>query len=46
MNEFERKLFKIKKYRKYDGIIMPQIISIKTFYTSKRTFFNFSFSFF
>ena len=42
MNEFERKLFKIKKYRKYDGIIMPQIISIKTFYTSKRTsFFTF-----
>ena len=30
------------KYRKYDTIIMPQIISIKTFYTSKRTsFFTF-----
>ena len=30
------------KYRKYDTIIMPQIISIKTFYTSKcTTFFTF-----
>ena len=42
MNEFERKLFKIWKYRKYDAIIMPQVISIKTFYTSKPTsFFGF-----
>ena len=37
MNEFERKLY--LKYRKYDAIIMPQVISIKTFYTSKRTSF-------
>ena len=42
MNEFERKLY--LKYRKYDAIIMPQVISIKTFHTSKRTsFFPFSF---
>ena len=42
MNEFERKLFKIWKYRKYDAIIMPQVISIKTSYTSKRiSFFTF-----
>ena len=44
MNEFERKIyiFKIYKYRKYDAIIMPQVISIKTFYTSKPTsFFDF-----
>ena len=35
-------IFKIQKYRRYDAIIMPQVISIKTFYTSKRTsFFNF-----
>ena len=34
MNEFERKPY--LKYRKYDAIIMPQVISIKTFYTSKR----------
>ena len=27
------------KYRKYDAIIMPQVISIKTFYTSKCTSF-------
>ena len=40
MNEFERKLY--LKYRKYDAIVMPQVISIKTFYTSKRTsFFTF-----
>ena len=40
MNEFERKPY--LKYRKYDAIIMPQVISIKTFYTSKRTsFFTF-----
>ena len=40
MNEFERKLY--LKFRKYDAIIMPQVISIKTFYTSKRTsFFTF-----
>ena len=40
MNEFERKLN--FKYRKYDAIIMPQVISIKTFYTSKCTsFFTF-----
>ena len=45
MNEFERKLFKIKKYRKYDAIIMPQIISIKTFYTSKRRSFFYFFTF-
>ena len=37
MNEFERKLY--LKYRKYDAIIMPQVISIKTFCTSKRTAF-------
>ena len=31
------------KYRKYDAIIMPQVISIKTYYASKRTsFFTFS----
>ena len=35
MNELERKLY--LKYRKYDAIIMPQVISIKTFYKSKRT---------
>ena len=40
MYEFERKLF--LKYRKYGAIIMPQVISIKTSYTSKRTsFFTF-----
>ena len=40
MNEFERKLY--LKYRKYDAIIMPQVISIKTSYTRKRTsFFTF-----
>ena len=34
--------FRILKYRKYDVIIMPQVIWIKTFYTSKRTsFFTF-----
>ena len=38
MNEFERKLY--LKYRKYDAIIMPQVISIKTFYTSKRNSFS------
>ena len=37
MNELERKLY--LKYRKYDAIIMPQVISIKTFYTSKCTSF-------
>ena len=31
MNEFERKLY--LKYRKYDAIIMPQVMPIKTFYT-------------
>ena len=44
MNEFERKLYLkyIYKYRKYGAIIMPQVISTKTFYTSKRTsFFTF-----
>ena len=40
MNEFEKKLY--LKYRKYDAIIMPQVISIKTSYTRKRTsFFTF-----
>ena len=40
MNEFKRKLY--SKYRKYDAIMMPQVISIKTFYTSKCTsFFTF-----
>ena len=35
-------IFKICKYRKYDTIIMPQVISIKTSYTSKLTsFFTF-----
>ena len=30
------------KYRKYDAIIMPQVIPTKTFYTSKSTsFFTF-----
>ena len=30
------------KYRKYDAIIMPQVLSIKTFYASKCTsFFTF-----
>ena len=30
------------KFRKYDAIIMPQVISIKTFYASKCTsFFTF-----
>ena len=37
MNEFERKLY--LKYRKYDAIIIPQVLSIKTFYTSKRSSF-------
>ena len=37
MNEFKRKQY--LKYRKYDAIIMPQVIWIKTFYTSKRTSF-------
>ena len=33
---------KLPNYRKYDVIIMPQVISIKTFYTSKGTsFFTF-----
>ena len=42
MNEFERKLYLKNRNRKYDGIIMPQVILIKTFYTSKRTsFFTF-----
>ena len=40
MNEFERELY--LKYRKYDGILMPQVISIKTFHASKCTsFFTF-----
>ena len=40
MNEFERKLH--LKYRKYDAIIIPQVISTKAMYTSKRTsFFTF-----
>ena len=43
MNEFERKLYLKYRNRKYDTIIMPQVISIKSFYTSKRTsFFTFS----
>ena len=38
MNEFERKLY--LKYRNIED--MTQVISIKTFYTSKRTsFFTF-----
>ena len=40
MNKFKRKeIFKIQIYRKHDAIIMPEVISIKTFYTSKRTSF-------
>ena len=40
MKEIERKLY--LKYRKYDAIIMPQVMSIKTFYTSKHnSFFTF-----
>ena len=48
MNEFERKLyiFKIQKYRKCDAIIMPQVISIKNFYTSINVLLFFLFSFF
>ena len=42
MNKFERKLFKICKYRKYNASIMPQVISIKTFCTGKHaSFFTF-----
>ena len=44
MNEFGRKLY--LKYRKHDAIIMPQVISIKTPYTSKRTSFFYFFTFF
>ena len=34
----------MQKYRKYDTIIVSQVISTKTFYTSKRTsFLTFSF---
>ena len=41
VNEWIRKktIFKICKYRKYGAIIMPQVLSIKTFHTSKRTYF-------
>ena len=40
MNEFKRKLY--SKYRKYDAVIILQVISIKTFYTNKGTsFFTF-----
>ena len=42
MNEFERKLY--LKYRNIEN--MPQVISIKTFYTSKRTSFFTFFTFF
>ena len=44
VNEWIRKktIFKKSKYKKYDVITMPQVISIKTFYTSKSTsFFTF-----
>ena len=37
MNEFKRKLY--SKYRKYDAVIILQVISIKTFYTNKGTSF-------
>ena len=40
MNEFKRKLY--SKYRKYDAVIILQVISIKTFYANKGTsFFTF-----
>ena len=37
MNEFERKLNLKYINIENDAIIMPQVIPIKTFYTSKRT---------
>ena len=42
----KKTIFEIYKYRKYDAIIMPQVISIKTFSTSKRTSFFTFFPFF
>ena len=39
----KKTIFEIYKYRKYDAIIMPQVISIKTFYTSKRASFFYFF---